>query len=127
MTHSSTLENSKVTREMIEQLMMIAQGGAFVPSVSRRCNCDPLGPHSCMTPSESMVPSYLTSIAGSIAASIAASGFASRRDSLGLEERRRESLGLGDRRRESLGQWKASTAGIARNSSTVGGREILDG
>merc|ERR1719182_1310929 len=53
-TRSDSIQNGDVTRDMIEQMLTLLNGG--IPVQSNGCNCGPGEPHTCMTPADSRSP-----------------------------------------------------------------------
>merc|ERR1719443_2128876 len=54
LTRSASIQNGDVTRDMIEQMLTLLNGG--IPVKSNGCNCGPGEPHTCMTPADSRSP-----------------------------------------------------------------------
>merc|ERR1719443_2764330 len=69
MTRSASIQNGDVTRDMIEQMLTLLNGG--IPVKSNGCNCGPGEPHTCMTPADSRSPLRGTSRAQSYIAGFA--------------------------------------------------------
>jgi hypothetical protein len=114
-------QNPVLMRAMVEELVKMSNGGTGLV----QCTCPPGGPHSCMSPSESVLTSIVASLATSLNASHAATRVPSRRGSDGgplidlikslvasqmasveqsTHESRRGSVEAGDRRKSKKGK-----------------------